>query len=72
VIEEIRNSGTLEVPLHLRNPVTKLMEGLGYGKGYLYPHDHPDKPQEYLPLELRGRHFIELPDKGIGSEEKGE
>lgn len=29
----------VEVPLFLRNPVTKLMKEMGYGKGYVYPHD---------------------------------
>ena len=35
----IREGGTLEVPMHLRNAPTKLMKGLGYGKGYQYDHD---------------------------------
>ena len=32
--------GTQEVPMHLRNAPTRLMEQLGYGKGYQYDHDH--------------------------------
>ena len=32
----VRETGTLEVPMHLRNAPTKLMKGLGYGKGYQY------------------------------------
>ena len=39
VKELIRETGTLEVPLHLRNAPTRLMQGLGYGKGYQYDHD---------------------------------
>ncbi len=39
--EEIEKSGTLEVPLHLRNAPTKLMKKLGYGEEYKYPHDFP-------------------------------
>jgi len=41
VREEIKRTGTLPVPLHIRNAPTKLMKKLGYGKGYLYPHNHP-------------------------------
>ena len=36
---EVRESGTLPVPLHLRNAPTKLMKQLGYGKDYQYDHD---------------------------------
>ena len=34
-----KNYGSLEVPLHLRNAPTKLMQDLGYGKDYRYAHD---------------------------------
>ena len=37
-----RASGSLEVPLHLRNAPTRLMKEIGYGKGYRYAHDEPD------------------------------
>ncbi len=67
VSEEIRRSGHLPVPLHLRNPVTKLMEGLGYGKGYLYPHEDPERSQDYLPGALKGKIFYRGP-KGIKDE----
>ena len=39
VREIVRETGTLEVPMHLRNAPTKLMKGLGYGTGYQYDHD---------------------------------
>jgi len=32
-------TGTLEVPMHLRNAPTRLMKELGYSKGYQYDHD---------------------------------
>jgi len=56
---EVARSGALEVPLHLRNPVTSAMKSEGYGDGYLYPHDHPYRivAQDYLPGALRGRRF---------------
>jgi len=34
--------GSQPVPLHLRNAPTRLMEHLGYGRDYVYPHDAPD------------------------------
>jgi len=49
------------VPLHIRNAPTKLMEELGYGKGYDYAHAHPEgySAQEYLPEALRGSRYYE-------------
>ncbi|MET0504779.1 MAG: replication-associated recombination protein A, partial [Luteibacter sp.] len=35
----VKQMGTLDVPMHLRNAPTKLMKGLGYGTGYQYDHD---------------------------------
>jgi len=35
----VREGGSAEVPLHLRNAPTKLMQSLGYGEGYQYDHD---------------------------------
>lgn len=57
----IRKTGTLPVPLHLRNAPTKLMKQLDYGKSYNYSHDNPGnfKAQEYLPDELSGTAFFE-------------
>lgn len=51
----IAGTGTLPVPLHIRNAPTKLMKEMEYGKGYLYAHDFDDAyvPQEYLPEALR-------------------
>ncbi|HEY2346359.1 MAG TPA: replication-associated recombination protein A [Xanthomonadaceae bacterium] len=36
---DVREHGTTEVPMHLRNAPTKLMKNLGYSKGYQYDHD---------------------------------
>ena len=51
----IRETGTLPVPLHIRNAPTGLMKKLGYGNGYRYAHDFEEAytPQEYLPESLR-------------------
>ena len=54
------------VPMHLRNPVTKGMKGMGYGKGYKYPHDYPGHfvQSQYLPDELSDVRFYEPGDLG--------
>lgn len=49
---EVSRSGPLEVPLKLRNAPTGLMQDLGYGSGYRYPHDEPGhvaRGERYLP-----------------------
>lgn len=53
-IEEVRRSGNLPVPLHLRNAPTKLMKELDYGKDYKYAHSYPGNftEQEFLPEQL--------------------
>ncbi len=60
VKQEIKNTGSLEVPMHLRNAPTKLMKELGYGKGYRYAHDEPDAyaaGETYLPAEIGSARF---------------
>ena len=54
---EVRTSGDLSVPLHLRNAPSKLMKELGYGKDYLYSHNMPSNIQEFLPEEITGNSF---------------
>ena len=53
--DEVRKSGNLAIPLHLRNAPTKLMKELGYGKDYLYSHNKPTDKQEFLPEEISGK-----------------
>ncbi len=50
----IKETGTPDVPLHLRNAPTKLMKHEGYGKNYKYPHDFRGHftPQQYMPDDL--------------------
>lgn len=50
-LAEVRKSGNLPVPLHLRNAPTKLMAELGYHEGYKYAHDYAGHfvQQQYLP-----------------------
>lgn len=56
----VKETGNLGIPLPLRNAPTKLMKDLGYGKGYLYSHDHPGNfvQQEFLPEEISGTNFF--------------
>ena len=63
---EIRKSGALPVPMHLRNAPTKLLEEMGCGAGYQDPHQHPRGyvDQQYLPDRLEGRRFYEPVDWG--------
>ena len=58
-LAEVKKSGNLPVPLHLRNAPTKLMEELGYSDGYKYAHDYPNHfvKQQFMPDELQGTHF---------------
>ena len=64
--EDVRRTGALPVPLAIRNAPTPLMKTLGYGKGYDYPHDHPDAlvEQEFRPPEVTGRRYYEPTDRG--------
>ncbi|HET9032922.1 MAG TPA: replication-associated recombination protein A [Dokdonella sp.] len=65
---EVRANGTLEVPMHLRNAPTKLMKGLGYGKGYQYDHDAEGGvalDQQCLPDALRDREFYAPVERGL-------
>jgi len=57
---EVKRSGALPVPKHLRNAPTGLMRELGYGRGYVYPHGREDEAatQTYLPSALAGREFL--------------
>ncbi|MGD9607963.1 MAG: replication-associated recombination protein A [Desulfovibrionaceae bacterium] len=64
--KDIMQSGVKPVPLHLRNPSTRLQREWGFGKGYKYPHAYPEAwvDQEYLPEELVGRQFYTAKDQG--------
>lgn len=63
-VEQTRND---PVPLHLRNAVTGLMKGLGYGQGYQYAHDFANAQvdQEHLPPNLAGRRYYQPTSYGF-------
>jgi len=70
--EEIEASGSLPVPMHLRNAPTPLMKEEGYGKGYKYPHDFPGHrvEQDYLPERIQARRFYLPTEEGAEREIK--
>lgn len=64
----VKETGSLEVPVKLRNAPTQLMKDLDYGKQYRYAHDEPDgyaAGEEYLPEALQGRRFYEPVARGL-------
>ena len=65
--KEVSRSGPLPVPLYLRNAPTSMMKGMGYGRGYRYPHDDQDKivEQDYLPEGIRERTFYRPTTEGM-------
>jgi len=66
-IAEVRNSGALPVPLHLRNAVTGLMKSEGYGKSYQYAHNQNEQraKQTHLPDRLIGTRFYVPKEVGL-------
>jgi putative ATPase len=67
---EVRQSGDLPVPMHIRNAPTRLMKDMGYGKGYQYAHDYDRNfaEQEFLPDAIAGRRFYD-PGRNAREEE---
>ena len=65
-LDDVRARPHEPVPLHLRNAVTGLMRGMGYGAGYKYSHDYEGhfEAQEYLPPDLSDRKYYEPSDQG--------
>jgi putative ATPase len=67
-MDDARNSGSLEVPMHLRNAPTRFMEEQGYGDGYRYAHDEADAfaaGESYMPEALEGRQYYHPVDRGL-------
>ncbi len=66
--EDARNSGSLDVPLHLRNAPTRLMKQLDYGKGYRYAHGEEQgyaAGEHYFPEELGERVYYHPVPRGL-------
>jgi putative ATPase len=67
VKSDIKKTGSLPVPLHIRNAPTKLMRELDYGKDYRYAHDHEHGlvEQDHLPAELVGAQYYFPTNRGF-------
>jgi putative ATPase len=65
--KDLQTTAAEPVPLHLRNAVTGLMRHQGYGKGYQYAHDEPEKVTDMtcLPESLLGRRYYRPTDQGF-------
>lgn len=65
--EYVERTGTPPIKLALRSSKTEAMKNLGYGKGYLYPHDHPRHwvEQDYWPDTVPRESFYEPGDTGF-------
>jgi putative ATPase len=67
-LADVRQGGSSEVPLHLRNAPTDLMKALGYAKGYRYPHDESEAyaaGETYFPEALGERHYYHPVKRGL-------
>jgi putative ATPase len=64
--EDVVSRPAPPVPLHIRNAPTKMMSELGFGEGYVYPHDNQDAvaEQSYLPSELKNARYYRPTDRG--------
>lgn len=65
---DAKQSGSLGVPVHLRNAPTKLMKSLDYGKEYRYAHNEPEAyaaGENYFPDELVGAKYYQPVERGL-------
>ncbi|MGI9291460.1 MAG: replication-associated recombination protein A [Gammaproteobacteria bacterium] len=66
--KDARESGSREVPKHLRNAPTKLMKELEHGKGYRYAHNEPDAfaaGEVYFPDDMESREYYHPVNAGL-------
>ncbi|MFP4154444.1 MAG: replication-associated recombination protein A [Halothiobacillaceae bacterium] len=67
-MKDARESGSLPVPMHLRNAPTGLMKREGWGAGYRYAHDEGEgfaAGETYLPEPLAGRRYYQPVPRGL-------
>ncbi len=67
-MQDAHDSGSLEVPMHLRNAPTRFMEEQGYGDDYRYAHDEADAfaaGETYLPEALLDRQYYHPVERGL-------
>ncbi|MBN2864710.1 MAG: replication-associated recombination protein A [Thiotrichales bacterium] len=67
-LADVKEHGSYDVPLHLRNAPTKLMADLDYGKGYRYAHDEPEAfaaGESYFPEDMPERDYYQPVERGL-------
>ncbi len=67
-MQDARDHGSYEVPLHLRNAPTKLMKELDYGKEYRYAHNEPEAyaaGENYFPDDMEPRQYYMPAERGL-------
>lgn len=66
--QDASTTGSLEVPLHLRNAPTRLMRELDYGKAYRYAHDELEAyaaGENYFPERMQAREYYRPAPRGL-------
>lgn len=70
-LNDIQHKGhSYPVPPHLRDGHYSGAKNYGHGVGYIYSHDHPDQPQDFLPPELLNKRYVAETGRGSGAENK--
>ena len=67
-LQDAAQSGSKEVPLHLRNAATGLMKSLDYGKNYRYAHNEAGAyaaAEHYFPDDMAARQYYHPVDRGL-------
>jgi putative ATPase len=67
-MQDARDSGTREVPIHLRNAPTRLMKGMGHGRDYRYAHDEADAfaaGERYFPEDMPEKTYYHPVPRGL-------
>ena len=67
-LADVKQHGSYDVPIHLRNAPTRLMKELGYGHAYRYAHDEPEAyaaGERYFPEEMPERQYYVPTPRGL-------
>jgi putative ATPase len=64
----VSETGSLDVPMHIRNAPTRVMKEMGFGEDYRYAHQYEDAfvpGESYLPEQIHGRQFYHPVERGL-------
>jgi len=67
-MSDARETGSLDVPAHLRNAPTSFMKDLGYGQNYRYAHEETDAfaaGEKYFPDDMSVTRYYQPVDRGL-------